>query len=64
MDFPNGAIVWNNDEVAKESSNYGVPHQVEEPNNRRCDMERSLHTKASINNQALGTTIVWRGGVC
>ena len=29
MDIPNGAIILNNDEETKESSNYGVPHQVE-----------------------------------
>ena len=64
MDIPNGAILWNNDEATKESSNYGVPHQVEEPTNIRFDMGRVLHTEASTTNQALRTTLVWRGGAC
>ena len=58
MDIPDGAIPWNNDEATKESSNYGVPHQVKYPTNRRFDMGRVLHTKVSTTNQALGTTLV------
>ena len=64
MDIPNGAILWNNDQEAKELNNYGVPHQVEEPTNRRFDMGRVLHTKQSTTNQALRTTLVWREGAC
>jgi hypothetical protein len=56
--IPNGAILRNNDEATKESSNYGVPHQVEEPTNRIFDMGRVLHTKMSTTNQALRTTLV------
>ena len=64
MDIPNGAILWNNDEVAKESNNYGFPYQVEEPTNRIFDMEIFFHTKESATNKALGTMVVWRGGAC
>ena len=64
MDIPNGAILWNNEEAAKESSNYGVPHQVEEPTNKIFYMERVLHIEVSTINQALGTMLLWRGGAC
>ena len=46
------------DEASKESSNYGVPHQMEEPTNKISDMGRVLHIKVSKTNQALGTTLV------
>ena len=58
MDIPNGEIIWNNDESTKESSNYGVPNQVEEPTNIIFDMGRTFHTKMSTTNQALGTMLV------
>ena len=64
MDIPNGAIIWNNDKATKESKNYGVPHQVEEPTNKRFDMGRVLHTEVSTTNQALGTMLVRRVGEC
>ena len=64
MNIPNGEIIWNNDESTKESSNYGGPHQVEEPTNRRFDMGIFLHTEVSTTNQALGTMLLWRGGAC
>ena len=43
MDIPYGATLSNNDEVAKESRNYGVPHHVEEPTNIRVDVGRDIH---------------------
>ena len=64
MDIPNGAILWNTDEATKESSNYGVPHQVEEPTNIIFDTGIVLHTKASTTSEELGTTLVWWGGAC
>ena len=47
MDNPYGAILWNNDEATKESSNYGVPNQAKEPTNQRFNMGGFLHTKVS-----------------
>ena len=58
MDILDGAIFWNNDVATKESSNYGVPHQVEEPIDRIFDMGIVLHTEASTTNQVLRTTLV------
>ena len=64
MDIPNGAILWINDEATKESNNYGVPHQVEEPTNRRFDMGRVLNTKSSTTNQVLRAMLILREGAC
>ena len=56
--IPNWVIPWNKDEETKESSDYVVPHQVEEPTNRRFDMGRVLHKEALTTNQALRTMLV------
>lgn len=53
-----GVILWNKDQEMKESINYWVPHQVEEPTSRRCIMERwVIHIKASKTNHSLRETL-------
>ena len=58
MYIPNGAFLLKNDEGTKESRNYGVAHQVEQPTNRRIDMGRIFHREASTTNKTLGTVLV------
>ena len=65
IDILDGSIPWNNDQETKESRNYGVPHQVEEPTSRICSVEKKvIHTKESTTNKALGKMLVSRGGAC
>jgi hypothetical protein len=44
-------------------SNYWVPHQEEEPNRRRGNMERGfIHAETYTTNKVFMETLVWMGG--
>ena len=51
---------WNKDQVATKSSNYKVPHQMEEPTNGRGKMR--IYAKTPKISQVWRITLVLRGG--